>query len=535
MSDAHHTVTLVEGRSGRIASSAWPSPDEFLEPALARCRSQFPRACTKCRRQFASFADYVEGTRRIGAPMLDVVEDDEPLGMLVFANCSCGTTLALCYEDTARHASFNSTVRAAAAGAPPAELLSRFVDAVNALARSDGAASSSPGPDPLVLEIGAAMMALIERGEVVIPPYPAVAFKVVELARSPNASIQALARELSADQALAAAVLLRANSAAYSRGTPLTTLPAAITRLGLQDLARQAMAASMGASANASGPLWALRSHLWHQSLVRAVLTRFLALRRGLAGDEAFLCGLLHSLGSMVGALSLERVLRSRPGFPPQTLAWWSRVLEHFRVQLAGLAAREWRLVPLFAQVIELHRGTERKGSPHGRMLDVVAVANAVTRHLAEHRHLTAADVAVAGAEAEAFARAVPDASPMIAALESRGSSKPTESRVTTEPCRALRAPAAPMTLAPAGAPQWRYRVVGVSERSMLVEGEVPLPELVLTCFRPAEEEPAFDLWALPRSLEPVEGTKRFELVPFALSAEAERLWRQWLGTAPAG
>ena len=80
----------------RTMSGAARVPEEFLQSALARCHSQFPRACTLCKRPFASFADFVDGTRRIGAPVLDVVEDDEPLGMLVFCNCACGTTLALC-------------------------------------------------------------------------------------------------------------------------------------------------------------------------------------------------------------------------------------------------------------------------------------------------------------------------------------------------------------------------------------------------------------------------------------------------------
>lgn len=534
MSGLLATDTVRAGTLAGPMSGSARVPEQFLQASLSACHAQFPRTCNMCRRPFGSFGDFVAATKRIGNPMIDAVEDDDPIGMLVFFNCACGTTLALCYEDLARHADFNAAVRAVVPTGAKAqgELLARFVDQVNALAR-DGEVGPprAPPPDPLLLEIGAAMVALIQKGGVVIPPFPAVAFKVVELAQSQKATAEAIARELQADAALASTVMLSANSALYSRGAPVTTLQAAVTRLGMQEVARQAMAASMGAATTSSGPLWALRCQLWHQSLVRAVVSRYLALRRGQSGDEAFLCGLLHSLGAVIGALSLEKVLQARKDFPPQALGWWSRVLEHFRVQLAELSAREWRLLPLFAEIIRLDANTDRAASAHPRMLELVTQANTVTRLLGERRRLDATDLNKAGitAEADALAKAIPDSAPLLGQLEARAPAKPVASFVAPEPECALAAPEPPVAFCAPGAPKVRYEVVGVGERLVVVEGDAPLPEMVLTKLA-ALEEPTFDLWVLPRAASTPSGRRRYELVPFALSQAVEHHWQRWLG-----
>jgi hypothetical protein len=310
-------------------------------------------------------------------------------------------------------------------------------------------------------------------------------------------------------------------------------LQAAVTRLGLQDVARQAMAASMSSSTTASGPLWSLRCHLWHRSLVRAVVARFLALRRGLSGDEAFLCGLLHSLGSVVGALSLEKLLRGRKGISRQPLSWWARVLEHFRVQLAELAAREWRLVPLFAEAITLHSGTDRERGADPRMLEVVVTASAVTRLLHERRHPTTNELLTAGAreQAEALAKALPDAAPMLAALETRAPSKPTESWVLPERARGLVPLPTGTKVSPVGAPQFSYQVTAIGERAAVLEGEAPLPETVLAALR-LVDDPEADLWVLPIVVERTGQRTTIEVAPFALSEPAERRWREWMSAA---
>lgn len=63
----------------------------------------FPKTCPRCGRRFQNLRDYITQTERIGPALsYDVEEGDwapeQPLGTLVVANCSCGTTLALSTE-----------------------------------------------------------------------------------------------------------------------------------------------------------------------------------------------------------------------------------------------------------------------------------------------------------------------------------------------------------------------------------------------------------------------------------------------------
>jgi hypothetical protein len=112
---------------------------DFLRSMSGICRSQFPRRCRVCGRTFEDFAAYVRGTVPVGAPLPDDVEDDDPIGLLSFANRSCGNTLALRCEvhDGATHRDFNRVLHeeAARAGRPVADVLRELRDELRGAAQ----------------------------------------------------------------------------------------------------------------------------------------------------------------------------------------------------------------------------------------------------------------------------------------------------------------------------------------------------------------------------------------------------------------
>jgi len=62
--------------------------------------AQFPGCCTNCNRPFATLRDYLLITEQVGSAIpYDVELGDwqplQPLGTMTFANCPCGSTLAL--------------------------------------------------------------------------------------------------------------------------------------------------------------------------------------------------------------------------------------------------------------------------------------------------------------------------------------------------------------------------------------------------------------------------------------------------------
>ena len=77
-----------------------------------------------------------------------------------------------------------------------------------------------------------------------LPSPPEHYLRLTELIRSPTASADAIAAEISTDPAAAAKILQLANSA-FSAGTPVTDLTAAVTRIGLENVAYIVLSAEM--------------------------------------------------------------------------------------------------------------------------------------------------------------------------------------------------------------------------------------------------------------------------------------------------
>ena len=60
----------------------------------------FPKVCTNCKRRFANLREYLLVTKHLGSSISYDAEAGDwtpvrPVGTLTFANCPCGTTLAL--------------------------------------------------------------------------------------------------------------------------------------------------------------------------------------------------------------------------------------------------------------------------------------------------------------------------------------------------------------------------------------------------------------------------------------------------------
>jgi len=89
----------------------------FQARILATCKAQFPRACGNCGKVYQNFQEWIVNTKPVGAPMPDEIEDEDPIGLMSFVNCGCGSTLVLKCEDPdgEAHRAFNQALRAEAA------------------------------------------------------------------------------------------------------------------------------------------------------------------------------------------------------------------------------------------------------------------------------------------------------------------------------------------------------------------------------------------------------------------------------------
>ena len=62
--------------------------------------SQFPKVCPNCRRRYASLREYLSTTEHVGSAMpydadLEDWNPKQPMGTVTYANCRCGSTLAV--------------------------------------------------------------------------------------------------------------------------------------------------------------------------------------------------------------------------------------------------------------------------------------------------------------------------------------------------------------------------------------------------------------------------------------------------------
>ncbi len=134
---------------------------------------------------------------------------------------------------------------------------------------------------------------------------PALDARVLEAAASQDHSdkFERLTALLSADPLLAARVLRVANSAFFSRQRGVSSIEAALSVLGTEAVSAIALASSFDAAfKGVAADRQALDSLRRHSLWTAVIARRFAHLGRfgECSGDDAFIVGLMHDLGSLV-------------------------------------------------------------------------------------------------------------------------------------------------------------------------------------------------------------------------------------------
>jgi HD-like signal output (HDOD) protein len=504
--------------------------DQIIRGSLAACCAQFPRRCSCCRREFASFADYLSATVPIGLPLLDPIEDDEPVGALGFANCACKTTIALRYEDVSDHTGFNRAILAEAAHSKrtDVDVLAEVVAVVQRLARS-GATSTTgdrDADDEGMLHMGAALRAVIDRGNLTLPRAPTAALRVRALALTEGVEPFAVARAIAADAGLAAAVLRAANTAQLARGGEVTSLMVAIARLGLDQIANIAMAAGVGEAFTRRGPFATQRHLLWRRTLLTALITRDLARSRGLDADDGFVAGLFSSLGAMIGTLAIEVVLTEQPDLPARPWRWWLRLLEVFAADFGQGAAKAWGLPSLISEVAADPHALRTGATPY---VFVVAAASRVATLALEKPSLGVDDLVgerlVRDADRAVMVRAVTAAFDGLSSFTDAAVPVTANAAVVSEAVSEMCAPRMPLTAVINGAV---FNVVGVGDDDLMLSGPQVIAETSLVAVELAQTPP-LRFWAVTTALVSIK-PPRMVVSPVAVDADT---WRRLKALLP--
>ncbi len=239
----------------------------------------------------------------------------------------------------------------------------------------------SPPPSAgLRLEaIRSAVSSHLDRDSLELPLMPAVAGRVLSLARSQDTRAAELARVIHSDQSLVSHVLKVANSAAYGWNAQIVSLQQAVARLGFDRIAEIALAVAVG------GRLFQLEGRkaelqkLWNHSVAAAFCAQETARLLRFNAETAFLCGLLHDIGKPVVLEGIQAVEKS--------LGWELQaeiaplLMEEFGSSVGFRLTREWGL-PQQVQEAIAFRDCYGEAAQYPDEAKIACVADLLSDHL---------------------------------------------------------------------------------------------------------------------------------------------------------
>ncbi|HTP29836.1 MAG TPA: HDOD domain-containing protein [Anaeromyxobacteraceae bacterium] len=390
-------------------------------------------------------------------------------------------------------------------------------------------------------DLDGAIVELVSKDAVTVPPYPAVAMKVQQLVRREDFGIDELAKLVQSDQALAVDALRAANAAFYSRGMPVTSLNAAIGRIGAKEVSRLALASGLGTLARKPGPLAALKRRAWLEALASGALAQTLAKKRGLNAEEAFTCGLLHDFGKMIAIACVEQILDQHGAACARPIEFWIEVIDRYHVELGLVLAARWELPPLVADVISLHHGPDAQsaGLP---LVQLVTTIDEVVALLNARSGLTAEDLgAISGlapAECAALASVLEQLPSFIASFEGGNGLPPSGASLIESPSleQFASGPAKAdfEVLISVQREVRKYRATGIAANNLVVTGSAPLQENVLIELK-LGSKPPLGCWATAKLSWPEGAGYAVLLQPFALSGSAQAIWKILVAQSAGG
>jgi hypothetical protein len=340
-----------------------------------------------------------------------------------------------------------------------------------------------------------------------------------------------IADAVSADAALAAALMRIANSAVYQGdGPPLTTLPRAVNRLGARAVSSLALAAGLGSLATAPGPLADVKYRAWRRSITTALAAQRFGSARGVDPEVAFLAGLLYGFGRSVAVACIEKVLSSAP--EQRSVPEWLELVERHRAPLAERVARLWQLpAPILAAMSgdSSAAGTlVAKADQLAGAIDRGAAAEEIAREIGFEDKLAS--------QLRTFVTHLPGALETFVQAPSEGPRKSrapnavrkTDSLLPGE----LRSFSQPVVDLRKGSSE-RFDAVAISPHGLVVTSHRPLHESSVIRLALQAQEAALEAWFNVVLCAPEQQRFRIELQAFAPSDDLRTRLAQLWGIAP--
>jgi putative nucleotidyltransferase with HDIG domain len=214
-----------------------------------------------------------------------------------------------------------------------------------------------------------------------LPVFNPIALDLLQLLAEPDINYFEVIRTIKEDEALSAQVLKMSNSPSYAGRIRCETIEHSAIRLGTQQIANLAIAASHS-SLHSSGNLMVHDSmqNLWLHSHACALGCRSIALKtsKQSVADHAYMAGLLHDIGKLYLLKAVERISEDKGSGITLTAELFHDVFAELHVEFGCRIMDCWNIPRIYRNIVENHHAEQHDADDF--LLAIVRVVNVSSR-----------------------------------------------------------------------------------------------------------------------------------------------------------
>lgn len=216
-----------------------------------------------------------------------------------------------------------------------------------------------------------------------LPVFHPVAVRITSLLQTSDFTMAQVTELANEDQSLAGQILKMANSPLYIGRVRTETVKEAVVRLGAQEIANLAMAASQASLHRSDHPVIdSFMQPLWLHSHACALGSRWLARRAGYPqhSDQAYMAGLLHDIGKLYLLKALERLNQMGVAQAALEEDLLREIFEELHVEQGCRLMEHWNMPRVYYNVVANHH--DENFDTQDTVLTVVRLVNTACHKL---------------------------------------------------------------------------------------------------------------------------------------------------------
>jgi HD-like signal output (HDOD) protein len=237
-----------------------------------------------------------------------------------------------------------------------------------------------------------AVVGQLLKGDFKVPLLPTEVNKILDITQRENYSLRDLSEVIVTDQVITAQLLKHANSALYSRGHSIESVPMAVQHLGAQTVTNLVLTLSLQSVVTGRDIFLEDRKRVWKHSLACALLTRAVAPIARIEREQAYLCGLMIDFGKPVLLSLIHELMQKKHEYQATPKSVIDYLVETYHPKVGGVVGEKWKLPPSVQEAITCHHALVAD-SKYIRYVAVASLCDSVLLELdPDHKPEGAAD-----------------------------------------------------------------------------------------------------------------------------------------------